>query len=324
MSQRITISGISCLLLFLSLTVTTPTYSQKKKDKDKKSEKEKDKKDKDKDKNKKDKKDKKDKSDVQLQVLGTVNTAAIAEASGIAASKALPGCFWTHNDSGNKPEVFLLDGTGKLLSVISLNAVRNRDWEDIAEGVGPTPGKQYVYVGNIGNNVLPVNTVQVYRFEAPVKTPAQYASVTPHVLSLTYPDGARDAESLMIDPIGKSIYIISKREKQVSLYKAANLNFKNGDKVELQKVGTLPYTWITAGDISQDGHHIIIKNQEHIYYWHRNDNESVEAAMARPATELPYVPEKQGEALTFKTDNSGYITISEGKHPALNFYPHPF
>jgi hypothetical protein len=92
----------------------------------------------------------------------------------------------------------------------------------------------------------------------------------------------------------------------------------------MEKVLTLPYTWITAGDISKDGHHIIIRSDTKIYYWHRKNGESVEEAMAKPATELPYVPEKQGEGVTFKVDNSGYLTISEGKHPALYFYAHQF
>ena len=298
-------------LLILLLIATMPVVAQKKK-------------------GKKDKKEKGKKelsatqSSIQPKVLGIVQSPAIAEASGLAASKVLRGCFWTHNDSGNKNEVYLLDSTGKLLSVVTLSGTVNRDWEDISEGIGPTPGKQYVYVGNIGNNVPLDIDVQIFRFEVPATIPGHQVSVRPDVLTLKYPDGARDAESLMIDPIGKSIYIVSKREKQVGLYKIPHLNFKNNEKVTMQKAGTLPYTWITAADISQDGHHIAIRNKNKIYYWHRNAGETVEAAMARPATSLPYVPEKQGEGLTFKTDNSGYITISEGKHPALNFYPHQF
>lgn len=260
---------------------------------------------------------------VQPVVLGIVQSPAIAEASGIAASKALPAHFWTHNDSGNKPEVYLLDNKGQLVSTIHLEGVFNRDWEDIAEGPGPMPHKQYVYVGDIGNNVQIDLRTRILRFPAPVQVPGKKENVKPDVLHVAFADGPRDAETLMVDPIGRYFYIVSKREKAVGIYKAS-LDFKDGYRAVFQKVGTVPYTWITAGDISQDGRHIVIKNKDQIFYWHRNAGESVEAAMARAAMVLPYVPEKQGEGVTFSIDNSGYITISEGKKPAVNFYPHKF
>lgn len=305
MSKRIAIFN-SLLLIMLSIAIAAPAQKKKHKKKGKKSE-----------------------QTASLNesekpvVLGIVRSPAIAEASGIAASKALPGHFWTHNDSGNKPEVYLLGNKGELVSTIHLEGTFNRDWEDIAEGAGPVPSKQYVYVGDIGNNVQVDPRTRILRFAAPAQEPGQKANIKPDVLHVTLSDGARDAETLMVDPISHSLYIVSKREKAVGIYKA-NLNFKDGDKATFQKVGTVPYTWITAGDISQDGHHIVIKDKNHIYYWHRKQGETVEAAMAAPAVVLPYVPEKQGEGVTFRVDNSGYVTISEGKDPALNFYPHKF
>lgn len=271
------------------------------------------------------KKDKKKKyNTVKPMVLGVVSTTEIAEASGLAASTALPGCYWTHNDSGGNAEVYLLDSTAQLLSVVHLKGTLNRDWEDIAEGIGPVAGKKYVYVGDIGNNLNLGIPMQIYRFTAPTVVPGHHVSVNPDVLYLSYPDGPKDAESLMVDPLSRNIYIVSKREKQVHLYRVPRFNFKNGDKVTLEKLITLPYTWITAADISQDGRHIIIRTKTNIYYWRRKGNESVETTMSQPAVSLPYAPEKQGEGVTFKAGNTGYITISEGKKPSLFYYPHSF
>jgi hypothetical protein len=312
MSKRTTIFN-SLLLLFLSITIAAP--AQKKKQKEKK-------------KHKQEQSSGKSSSSlnesVKPQVLGTVTAPSIAEASGIAASKGLKGHFWTHNDSGNKPEVYLLNNNGKLVSTIHLEGAHNRDWEDIAEGAGPIPQKQYVYVGDIGNNIrLDFNT-RIYRFPVPSDVPAEKTNIRPDVLQISYPDGPRDAETLMIDPISGYLYIVSKREKAVGIYKAPVTHFKDGDKVTLQKVGTVPHTWITAGDISQNGLHIVIKDKDHVYYWNRKPAESVEAAMSRPAVVLPYIPEKQGEGVSIMPDNSGYVTISEGKNQDLNFYPHKF
>lgn len=261
----------------------------------------------------------------QPQVLGKVKSDKIDEASGIAASATLPGYFWTHNDSGGKNEVYLLDSKGKLVSSVKLKGCFNRDWEDIAENIGPG-GKHYVYVGDIGNNLKLRIPMQIFRFPAPTAVPGDKLTVHADALSITYPDGARDAESLLVDPIGKCFYVVSKREKQVSLYKVPSqyFNFKDKQEVMMEKVLTLPYTWITAGDISQNGEHIVIKDKSHIYYWRRKGNEAIEVTMARPAMELPYVEEKQGEAVTIAVDNKGYLTISEGKKPDLYYYSHLF
>ncbi|MBW8684186.1 hypothetical protein [Chitinophaga rhizophila] len=304
----------SLLAILLSVAITAPAQKKKKDHK---------KKDKQEHSSQKKKKSSSLNASVQPQVLGIVHSSDITEASGLAASKALPGHFWTHNDSGNKPEIYLLDNKGNLTSTIQLEDVKNRDWEDIAEGPGPVPQKQYLYVGDIGNNIHLDLGTRIYRFPAPVQTPGSKTSIRPEILNITYPDGPRDAETLMVDPIGGFLYVVSKREKAVGIYKTP-LNFKDGDKVTLQKVGTVPATWITAGDISQDGRHIVIKDKNQVYYWARQQGESVEAAMSKPAVMLPYIPEKQGEGIALLPDNSGYVTISEGKEPALNFYSHQF
>lgn len=303
----------SLLLILLSIAVAAPAQKKKK-----------DKKKKEKSEQVSSKKNKASLNEsVQPQVLGIVHSSAIQEASGLAASRALPGDFWTHNDSGNKPEVYLLDNKGQLISTIQLEGVKNRDWEDIAEGAGPIPQKQYVYVGDIGNNIRLDLHTHIYRFVAPSQAPGSKTTIRPEALVISYPDGPRDAETVMVDPIGRFLYVVSKREKAVGIYKTP-LNFRDGEKVVLQKVGTVPYTWITAGDISQDGKHIVIKDKSRVYYWSRQAGETVEAAMSRPAVSLPYVPEQQGEGIALMPDNSGYVTISEGKNPALNFYPHKF
>mgnify|MGYP007089895969 FL=1 len=82
---------------------------------------------------------------------GTVDMK-LEEASGLVASAAHPGYFWTHNDSGNSAELFLIDSTAHITATMPLGNVSNRDWEDITLGPGPDPDKTYVYVGDIGDN----------------------------------------------------------------------------------------------------------------------------------------------------------------------------
>ena len=117
----------------------------------------------------------------------------------------------------------------------------------------------------------------------------------------------------MIDPITADIYIVSKREKEVHIYRMPNPK-KTKDTYEMEKVGKLHFHKAIAGDISPDGSEILIKNYANIYYWKRNPGESVADALKREPVRLPYVREPQGEAIAWKPDGSAFYTISEERH----------
>src|SRR5438045_5677919 len=56
---------------------------------------------------------------------------ALTELSGIAASRAQPGVYYVHNDSGDSPRIFALDRAGTELGQLCLAGATNVDWEDI-------------------------------------------------------------------------------------------------------------------------------------------------------------------------------------------------
>ena len=55
----------------------------------------------------------------------------IDEASGLAISYANPGHIWIHNDSGDKPDLFLVGTDGKTSAVVRIRDVEPYDWEDM-------------------------------------------------------------------------------------------------------------------------------------------------------------------------------------------------
>ncbi|MFD2203458.1 hypothetical protein [Shivajiella indica] len=241
--------------------------------------------------------------------LGRLENKKIDEASGLAFSRTHPGILYTHNDSGGEPSVYLIDTLGKDWGKIILSGVKNRDWEDIAIGPGPDPMINYIYVGEIGDNNGEYDHVKIYRFPEP-KEIEEKMVVKPEILKLYYPEGPRDAETLMIDPITQDIFILSKRDSLNILYKAPQDAFK-AKKFELEKVLELPFTMSVAADISKDGSQIIIKNYFTVYYWQRHENESIPKALSRKAQILPYKPEPQGESITFHPSGKSYYTLSE-------------
>jgi len=254
------------------------------------------------------------------KVIKEIKAAKFEELSGIAFSQVHAGVFYGHTDSGGKSSIYIFNADGEELGEIKLDKVANRDWEDIAVGPGPG-GNSYIYIGEIGDNAAVHNEIFIYRIPEPTKLTPE-SEVKPEKIKLRYPGGARDAETLMVDPISGDIYIISKRDKNNNIYCLPVARF-NEKEAELEKVGELNFTSSVAGDISSDGNQILIKSYLNIYYWIRGSGESIVQALLREPVILIYNPEPQGEAIGFQPDGKAYYTISEKRfdiNPTLYRY----
>ncbi|MEO6850303.1 MAG: hypothetical protein ABI203_01660 [Mucilaginibacter sp.] len=274
-------------------------------------------------------------SEKKLHIPGRLQNKAMDEISGIAASHIHKGIYYVHNDSGDTSRFFAITPQGKIKSVLYFEGDHKdklgvHDCEDIAVGIGPVKGKSYVYLGDIGDNDVKYPYITVYRMEEQKAWIGKDSIIKVNAVPvhLKYPDGPRDAESLMIDPVEKLIYIVSKRSDSVTVY-TSSLNFKAGDTLTLTKrcklyfKGIKPFKWITGGDISADGQQILLKDYVKVYYWKRSNNEPVWKTLQKKPTELPYETEKQGEAIGFTPDAKGYYTTSEGVFAPIYYYPIP-
>jgi hypothetical protein len=245
----------------------------------------------------------------------------VDEPSGLVFSHLHEGIIYTHNDSGGKAIVYITDTLGRHRGFIKLKEVWNRDWEDIAIGPGPDAGQPYIYIGEIGDNRQKYKSIRLFRFKEP-KFLQDTIEVYPEKLKLTYPDGSKDAETLLIDPISKDIFILTKRDSVNGLYRIPQEAFEH-DEYEMEKVMDLPISMAVGGDISKNGKRILIKNYFTVYYWERMDGESLVDAMSRNPVILPYKPEPQGEAIGFTPSGNAYYTLSErrfGINPVLYRY----
>ncbi|MBK0377733.1 hypothetical protein [Mucilaginibacter segetis] len=272
--------------------------------------------------------------DKKLQPESRLQNKELDETSGIAASGINPDIYYVHNDSGDTSRFFSITPDGVLHSTIYFKGTGGppygvKDCEDIAVGPGPLKSKSYVYIGDIGDNGSDRNFITIYRSEehkAWTKDSIIHAAVTS--VNLKYPDGPKDAETLMIDPIENLLYIVSKRHDTVGVY-TTPLNFKANStltltfRCKLFFSGLKPFKWITAGDISKDGKQILLKSYEKVYYWQRKPNEPIWAVMQKTPRELPYKQERQGEAIGFSPDGKSYYTTSEGVFAPIYHYEIP-
>jgi hypothetical protein len=255
--------------------------------------------------------------------LAELKSKKLKEVSGIAASVTNPGYLWAHNDSHNGTEVYLINEALTISLACKLTGVENRDWEDIAVGPGPEEGKSYVYVGEIGDNDAKYRFKRVYRFEEPRLNGNDRAIdiVDFDTIIFRLPK-KKDTETLMIDPVTKNLYVVSKREEPVHLYEL-EFPYSTHDTLNAKEVMSLPFTQIVAGDISDDGKQVLLKNYEYVYYWSNPSGKPLLDLLAEKPEEVPYEEEPQGESITWAKDGSGFYTLSEQnvtKSTYLYFY----
>lgn len=252
-----------------------------------------------------------------------ISNPDLIEASGLASSRTFPGFLYTHEDNGARPNrLHLISSTGQYDTFWEL-PVPIRDWEEVAVGPGPQEGTSYVYLGNIGDNLEQYPYYEIFRFPEPSQKNGRIESL--ETIRFQYSDNrSYDAETMLLDPLTRDLYVITKRQFNVRVYKLAY-----PQKVEEMNVAqflfTLPYLFLTGGSVSPDGKELLLKNYEAVYYWKIGENETLEQALRRPRDVAPaYLREPQGEAICFDNNQTGFFTISEaaGQGPVqLYFYP---
>jgi len=252
---------------------------------------------------------------------GVVQHDPLAEASGLVASRAHPGVLWAHNDSGDGPHLYALTTGGRHLGVFTLDGATARDWEDLAIGPGPEPGAHYLYAGDIGDNDAPQDLNYVYRVAEPTvdsdQAPENTTLTDVSTITLRYPDGRSDAETLLIDPLTGDLYVLTKRSTDVAVYRATAPH-STTNVIDMERTGTVSVARVplapaagqgaVGGDIAPSGLEVLLKTYVAVYYWRRDSG--AEVLFANPPGTLPYVPERQGEAIAWAADGSGYFTLS--------------
>jgi hypothetical protein len=259
---------------------------------------------------------------------GTLQSPEIAEASGLAVSAENPGTLWINNDSGDSPRLFAVAPDGKLQGIYPVDGAAAIDWEDLALGPGPEAKTSYLYAADIGDNAGARPSVVVYRVPEPkvAGDGGTHPLTGADTLTLTYPDGAHDAEALMVDPRSGEIYVVIKnlaRGGPAGIYRAP-ADLAAGSTTALTRVGEvalprLPFLGAaTAADIAADRRAIGIRTYGGVFLWPLGPKQTVVAALAGKPCRGPVPFEGQGEALGIQPDDRGYFTVAEGPGAALH------
>lgn len=159
--------------------------------------------------------------------------------------------------------------------------------------------------------------------------PPQPAGPVMHVRAdrfvFRYPDGAHDAEAMLVDPIRGDLVVITKdwtQQGRSGVYRVADVaELRDGATATLESVGTLqvpPGTLVTAADVTRDGSIVGVRSYGGVALYRRNPDEPLWSAFESKPCAGPVPNEPQGESLGFAPDGGSYMTTSEGKDPVLH------
>jgi hypothetical protein len=214
----------------------------------------------------------------------------IIESSGLAVED---GLFATVNDSGDSGRVFTVDpDDGETVAVTS--------WDgepDDVEALALVPDGD-VLVGDIGDNAAVRDSIEVLR----VPFGADNA-VDPTTYELVYPDGAHDAETLLVHPRTGRAFVVAK-EFIGRLYAAPTELDRDGpNELELIDEDVLPVA--TDGAFFPDGKHVVLRGygDAAFYRW----------PSLEPVDEIELPRQAQGEGIAVDSEGDVYVS-SEGQY----------
>jgi hypothetical protein len=259
-----------------------------------------------------------------VRQLGRVGSNRLKEVSGLAASRQNPGILWMHND-GDAQQLYAVHTSGRVVARVRLPA-HITDLEDIAIGPGPDPGVDYLYLGDIGDNEQDRDEIRVFRLAEPKIQPGNSMQITANrveQLRLTYPDDSYDAETLLVDPTTGDLFVVTKEKKRARLFVVRADQWKKGELATLEPAGKLKVKYISGGDISRDGKHIVLRRESRGWLWSRRDGERIEDALDRSPRQIPVRMKGQslnGEAVALQPDGRGYYTVSEGQNEPIGWF----
>lgn len=221
-------------------------------------------------------------------VVFSFSDPEIIESSGLVVEQ---GLFATVNDSGDSGRVFTVDpADGSTVAVTEWDG----EPEDV-EAMAPMPDGD-VLVGDIGDNNAVRDSIELLRVPFGEDGP-----VDPITYDLVYPDGAHDAEALLVHPETGQVMVVAK-EFIGRLY-AAPEKLDKDDPNRLEMLGeVMPIA--TDGAFFPDGEHFVLRGygSATFYRWPSLDEVG--------EIDLPSQP--QGEGIAVGADGAVYVS-SEGQ-----------
>ncbi len=253
-----------------------------------------------------------------IQWQRSVEAPGLDEASGLAPSRKRPGAYFTMEDSDNPPVLTVFDLEQGLIEQHPVAGAEVRDWEDLAAGPCPGSTDPCLFIGEIGDNEHVFPWVAV--LAVPEPDPGQPAAVSA-TWRATYPQGARNAEALLVQPLTGRVYLVTKDSDGASA--VYRFPAQPGDEIGvLEHVADIHFSgerkgWrkATGGDWNAAGTRLAIRTYDHAWLWETIPDEPEIHWTTRPLI-MGLGDDEQGEGITF-TATGQLLANSEGSPMTL-------
>jgi len=273
------------------------------------------------------------------QQVATLDTDEVQESSGVVPSRINADLYWTNEDSGAGPRVWVFRlsladlgaATARNMGYIDLPGASSVDWEDVANGPG-----DMIYLFDGGDNPPCDRTdKQIHRFSEPVIDPdGPRVSLTTsfQTMRFEYPDPGNplqpadadderyDAESLLVHPVSGDIYVVTKRTTdgtptvRVYVLPAASIAWSSGTIHVLTLVTDLTPTiqaQSTGADIDADGRRVLIRTYVAAYEFILPEGQPFDSIFEQTPQTNSLSGEPQGEGICYTPDGRDILTTSE-------------
>lgn len=235
--------------------------------------------------------------------LFTISDRRVVESSGLAKSGRHEGIWWTMNDSGDSARIFAVNTDGEVEAVITFGA-EVRDLEAIAVGEDGT-----IYVGDIGDNTAGGavrDFISVYRIAEPEVLESRRLPYRRY--DFAYPDGPRDAETMLLHPRSGRFYFVSKTKTGPAAFYAAPADPSTVGVNDLKRIAAAP-AGITDGTFLPDASRVVLRSYVDIaaFSW------TAKPKLQGRAT----VPLALGESVAVGPTNTSVVVGSEGRNSVV-------
>jgi hypothetical protein len=234
--------------------------------------------------------------------LFSIKDDRIKQPTGLVRSTKHQGTYWAVSSSGTTGRVFALDATGKVQAVLRFGA-NVKDVQALGLDRNGT-----LYIADIGDSQASRDQIEIYTIPEPDSV-QDSSNVKYHQYDFKYPDGAHDAETLLIDPATSQLYIVTKSSKGAgTIYSAPAAPSRQGTN-DLTKLAPAPNGVITDGTFLPDGQRAVLRTSTDLatVAWGDNPN-----AIARSAA-LP----GEGDSIALGATDGTVVFGANGSSPGL-------
>ncbi len=173
-------------------------------------------------------------------LLTRIRPKPVDESSGICPSVRHPGVFWTHNDSGDGPNLYAIHLDGSLVATYTVKGAKARDWEDIA-----IDDQGMLHIADVGDNLHKRNDQRIYKVPEPETLRKKGQLEVVESIPVVYPEGTYNCEALFLDEDGTPT-LITKDPGPATVYALEKDRWVRRQQLEVPDV-------VTGADLSDDG-----------------------------------------------------------------------